>query len=175
MKSFLTFLEKNPEIRKIFGKRELKIIEKQAWAVGLTQSEKNRLSRDIRKKLDAVKGLSSFSEEFRLKKGAALKEQIDQVLETLQKEAGFKHVLRVWLFGSSVEGKRALSSDVDFAVEFTRIEPPEALSFRKRVLGGLDEKIDVQVYNFLPQAVKAEIRKGTVIYERADAAESRGH
>ncbi len=46
----LQFLKKNENTRKIFGVRELKIIEKQLLGINLTQSEKNRLSRDIRKK-----------------------------------------------------------------------------------------------------------------------------
>ncbi len=48
------FLKKTPEARKIFGQRELKIIEKQLNGISLTQSEKNRLSRDIRYKISAV-------------------------------------------------------------------------------------------------------------------------
>ena len=52
--SLLKFLKENENVRKVFGKRELKIIEKQLLGVNLTQSEKNRLSRDIRKKFEFV-------------------------------------------------------------------------------------------------------------------------
>jgi hypothetical protein len=54
----LELLKKSENARKIFGKRELKIIEKQMLGVNLTQSEKNRLSRDIRKKLEFIKEIS---------------------------------------------------------------------------------------------------------------------
>ena len=63
-------LLKNKDARKIFGKRELKIIEKQLQGISLTQSEKNRLSRDIRKKFEFISKVSGFKEEFKLKKGA---------------------------------------------------------------------------------------------------------
>ena len=53
--SLIQFLKKENNARKIFGKRELKIIEKQLFGLNLTQSEKNRLSRDIRKKLEFIK------------------------------------------------------------------------------------------------------------------------
>ena len=54
-KQLLNFLKSNENARKIFGERELKIIEKQLLGVNLTQSEKNRLSRDIRLKFNFIK------------------------------------------------------------------------------------------------------------------------
>jgi hypothetical protein len=47
----LQLIRADNDARKIFGAKELKIIEKQLFGVRLTQSEKNRLSRDIRRKL----------------------------------------------------------------------------------------------------------------------------
>ena len=55
MASLLQFLRENKNARKIFGERELKIIEKQLIGVDLTQSEKNRLSRDVREKFKFIK------------------------------------------------------------------------------------------------------------------------
>ena len=51
----LDSLKADKDSRKIFGSKELKIIEKQLMGIKLTQSEKNRLSRDIRKKLRFIK------------------------------------------------------------------------------------------------------------------------
>ena len=76
--AILHFLKTSPEARKIFGKRELEIIEKQLLGISLTQSEKNRLSRDIRKKLEFVKELSIYIKEFKLKKGAIIKQIINE-------------------------------------------------------------------------------------------------
>ena len=67
--NLIDFLKKSKDSRKIFGAGELKIIEKQLLGINLTQSEKNRLSRDIRKKLGFIKEASRFEEEFILKKG----------------------------------------------------------------------------------------------------------
>ena len=46
---------KDEKIRTLFGKRELEIIEKQLLGIKLSNSEKTRLSRDIRKKFEAIK------------------------------------------------------------------------------------------------------------------------
>jgi len=73
--SLLKFLRESENARKVFGKRELKIIEKQLFGVGLTQSEKNRLSRDIRKKFEFISKASRFEEEFKLKKGIEIKKK----------------------------------------------------------------------------------------------------
>ena len=75
--NLINFLKKNKNVRKIFGERELKIIEKQLLGIRLTQSEKNRLSRDIRKKLDFIKEASNYTEEFELKFRAEIKKLIE--------------------------------------------------------------------------------------------------
>ncbi|MEK6855868.1 MAG: hypothetical protein AABX66_01780, partial [Nanoarchaeota archaeon] len=74
---------KKPEMRRIFGAQELRIIEKQMRGVNLLPSERTRLSRDIRKKLEAVRILSFFVESFRLKKGSHLKEIIESTKEII--------------------------------------------------------------------------------------------
>ena len=66
-----------PEIRKLFGKRELVIIRKQLFGVPLKGSEKTRLSRDIRKKFEAIALLIPSIKEFELKKGAEIKRLIE--------------------------------------------------------------------------------------------------
>ena len=60
----LNILKKSQNVRKIFGKRELIIIEKQLNGVNLTPSEKTRLSRDIRKKFIAIKELAPYFDDF---------------------------------------------------------------------------------------------------------------
>ena len=54
--------------RKIFGKKEIEIVLKQIEGMRLTQSEKNRLSRDIRPKIDFIKQATEFKNELDLKK-----------------------------------------------------------------------------------------------------------
>ena len=165
MINLLKFLKENQDSRKIFGKRELKIIEKQLTGVNLTQSEKNRLSRDIRKKLEFVKELARFSDEFKLKKGALIKERIEEVKEAIFETKYLSRIKEIILFGSAAENNLNLFSDIDIAVKFSHIEQNEATEFRLNILSKVSEKVDIQVYNTLPDKIKKEIdKKGRVIW-----------
>ena len=165
----LNFLLKNKKSRKIFGERELRIIEKQILGINLTQSEKNRLSRDIRKKFEFIKEASQFEDEFELKKGSEVKRMVRGAKEIILNSEYFKNIKRIILFGSSVENQRSFRSDIDIAVEFNKIDVKEATLFRINIAGRLNEKIDIQVYNILPEKIKKEIdEKGKVLYERKD-------
>ncbi len=165
--NLLQFIEKNREVRRIFGERELKIIEKQLLGINLTQSEKNRLSRDIRKKLEIIKKLSVFYDEFELKKGAEIKRKVNEAKEVIEQSKYFPGIKKIILFGSTTDSQRTFRSDIDLAVEFNEISLKEATLFRINVSGQLQEKTDVQVYNVLPDKIKEEIdKKGKVIYER---------
>ncbi len=158
---------KQPEIRRLFGKRELVIIRKQLLKVPLKGSEKTRLSRDIRKKFEAISLLIPAAKEFELKKGAEIKRQIENAKEIILETKFFPHIKKIILFGSVAENKPTLLSDIDLAVEFTSLAEGEATLFRRGVLGQLNERFDVQVYNQLPAKIKKEInQKGKVIYER---------
>lgn len=165
--NLLQFLKKNKEARKIFGQRELKIIEKQLWGVNLTQSEKNRLSRDIRKKFRFIEKVSRFEEEFGLKKGVEVKKLVEEAIEVIKGSKWFSQIKKIVLFGSSVENKRTYRSDIDIAVLFDNIDRKEAAKFRINILGNFDKEMDVQVYNVLPDKIKKEIDlKGKVLFER---------
>jgi predicted nucleotidyltransferase len=163
----LRFLQKNKEARKIFGQRELKIIEKQLWGVNLTQSEKNRLSRDIRKKFEFISKVARFEDEFKLKKGVVVRELIEEAIEVAKESKWFLQIKKMILYGSSVENQRMLRSDIDIAVVFGKIDRREATKFRIHMSGRVNDRVDVQVYNILPLKITKEIdKKGKVIYER---------
>ncbi|HLC56515.1 MAG TPA: nucleotidyltransferase domain-containing protein [Candidatus Nanoarchaeia archaeon] len=165
--SLLTEIKRNPNLRKIFGKRELIIIQKQLLGVQLKNSERTRLSRDIRKKLNVIKDLARFSEEFELKNGAEIKKLIEQTKEIISQNRLFFRIKRIILFGSVIENKLTLSSDIDIAVEFTNINKEEASKFRREILGKASEKIDIQIYNVLPDKLRKEINdKGKILYEQ---------
>ena len=165
--SFLKTLKTDPSVRKLFGKRELKIIEKQLLGINLTQSEKNRLSRDIRKKFETIQTLSRYNTEFKLKKGAEIQKKIDTAKEVLQEDPWFPRIEKIILFGSAVENKLTFHSDIDLAVLFKNINLKEATHFRKRLLGNLPENIDIQIYNTLPQNLQQEIdQKGRVLWSK---------
>ena len=75
-----------------------------------------------------------------------------------------KKIRKIYLFGSVAEGAHIFRSDIDIAVEFDKITLKEATKFRIKF--NYSEKIDVQVYNILPEKLKKEINKGKIIYER---------
>ncbi len=163
----LNFIRNEKDIRKIFGKKELKIIEKQLLGINLTQSEKNRLSRDIRKKLELIKKMSNFSEDLKLKKGIEIKKIIQNTQEIILQSKYFPKIKRIILYGSVVENKLTFRSDIDIAIEFSDIKKKEAEKFRLEILSKSDERIDIQVYNFLPNKIKKEVdKKARVLYQK---------
>lgn len=164
---FLNVLKKNKDIRKVFGRREIIIIEKQLLGITLRPSEKTRLSRDIRKKLDAIKMLIPFVDDFELKHGAIIKEKIKRAQEIILGSEYFPRIKRIILFGSVVERQLSFRSDIDIAVEFDIITEKEAFKFRLDILRDILDRMDIQVYNVLPGKIKKEIdKKGRVLYER---------
>lgn len=162
----LQFITESNEARKLFGRKELKIIEKQLLGVSLTQSEKNRLSRDIRKKLGFIKKIARFEDEFDLKKGAEIKKIVNESKLIILTDILREKITKIILFGSAIENKLALRSDIDIAVEFNKISIQEATLFRKRILGKVNKRVDVQAYNLLPKNIQEEINsKGKIIYK----------
>lgn len=160
---FLEFLKSNKYARKIFGQRELKIIEKQLYGINLTQSEKNRLSRDIRKKLEFIKEAAKFSEEFELKKASIIKENIQDAKVIILNDILFSKIKRIMLYGGTVKNMLTFKSDIDIAVEFYDITLKDATLFRKRILGKVNSRIDIQVYNHLPKNIRKEIDSKNII------------
>lgn len=163
----LRAIKENDEIRKLFGKREIEIIEKQLLGINLTPSEKTRLSRDIRKKFKAIKMLAQFQEEFELKQGAEIRRIIEETKETILNTEYFSKIKRIILFGSSIDKTRTLLSDVDIAIEFSKIEKTEASKFRLRIISLTSKNVDIQIYNFLPDKIKKQIdENGKTIYQK---------
>lgn len=171
--SLLSKLKEDKNIRRLFGQRELQIIEKHLLGIKLKESERTRLSRDIRKKFEAIKSLAPYSSEFNLKKGANLKPLIDETLEVIKESKYFPKIKKISLFGSIVENQMSFRSDIDIAVKFDTINIKEATEFRIYIAGRVNKKVDIQVYNVLPEKIKSEIdEKGRVLYEQK--AENKG-
>lgn len=168
--SLLRIIKENKEMRSIFGKQELLMIEKQLLGVQLTPSEKTRLSRDIRKKFKAIKALSQFVEEFNLKQGSEIQEIIEDTKKLILDTEYFSKIKRIVVFGSTVDRTRTLLSDIDIAVEFNEIEKRAAVKFRLEIMRKSHSKIDIQVYNFLPEKIKKQIdENGKTIYSRTNS------
>lgn len=164
---FKVFIKKNPLARKVFGEKEIVIIRKQIAGVRLTQSERNRLSRDIRPKFKFIVQASRFSSEFELKKGAENKRIIEDALEVIREDKDFERIREVWLFGSVVDNTMTVRSDIDICVLFDRISLREATKFRVRIAARVDDKVDVQIFSKLPGKIKKSILKShKVLYKR---------
>ncbi|MFH0832022.1 MAG: nucleotidyltransferase domain-containing protein [archaeon] len=164
--NLLDTLKNDKNMRRIFGERELKIIEKQLLGVRLRASEKTRLSRDIRKKFEAISSLAPFSKDFKLKHGLLIKEMINETKEVILETKYFSRIKKISLFGSAAENQLLINSDIDIAVEFSQIAKDEALQFRLDVSRKTSNKVDIQVYNFLPDKIKKEIEnKGRLLYK----------
>lgn len=165
--SLLNEIKTNENARRLFGSKELKIIEKQLLGVNLTDSERIRLSRDIRKKFQVIKEFSEFSEEFGLKKSSEINHLVKETKETILESKYFKDIKRIYLFGSATENKLTLTSDIDIAIEFIKIEKKQGTKIRAELAGRVNSKVDIQVFNFLPNKIKKEIeKKGKIIYEK---------
>ena len=151
------FLKTSKNARRIFGKKELEIIFKQLEGLPLKQSEKNRLSRDIKPNLEFIRGVSEFEDEFGLKKDQDARKIIDKALKVILQDKLKDKIEAVLLFGSRVTGIVTPRSDIDICVVFDRIEKEDADRFRVRILGNFSEKVDIQVFNALPQKIKRSI------------------
>lgn len=158
---------KNKNARKIFGKREIEIMIKQLDGLTLTQSEKNRLSRDIRPKLEFIKEVSSCKDEFELKKGQESKKIIEKSVNMILRDRLKDDIKAILLFGSHSKGIVTRRSDIDIAVIFNDISSKDATKFRVRASGELPKNVDVLVFNTLPQKIKRSIaRNHKVLYKR---------
>jgi len=162
-----TIIKNHKEIRKIFGKKEIKIILKQLEGISLNQSEKNRLSRDIRPKLNIIKELSQFKDEFELKKDQENKKIIDKAVSIILNDKLKKDIKAILLFGSHSKGIVTPKSDIDICIVFEKIENPG--KFRLSIMSNLPEKVDIQVFNILPQKIKRDIaRNHKILYKKKE-------
>ncbi len=162
-------LKLNKDARKVFGKKEIEIILKQIDGITLTQSEKNRLSRDIRPKLRFIKEISKIEDDFELKKDADNLKLIDKAVQLILKDELKNRIKVILLFGSHVKGMVTKRSDIDICVVFSDITLEEATKFRIRISGEFTEKVDIQVFNMLPQKIKRSIaRNHKILYKRED-------
>ena len=167
---YLLNLLKTEKARKIFGKKELEIIEKQLNGERLTQSEKNRLSRDIRKKLDFINEISEFKDDFKLERNQINKKIIGETVNIILNDELKANIRAILLFGSFADNSFIRRSDIDICVIFKNdLSLKEATKFRIRISGQVSDKIDIQVFNVLSFKIKRSIaRNHKVLYNVFD-------
>ena len=142
---------------------------KQLQGITLTQSERNRLSRDIKPKLEVIKQVAPFQDEFSMKKNQENKRIIQDTVETILKDHLHRNIQAILLFGSQIQGPITPRSDIDIAVLFSKIDLKEATKFRIRISGEVSEKCDIQVFNMLPQKLKKQIaKKHKVLFQKKE-------
>lgn len=157
--ALLKFLKDNENTRKIFGKKELEIIFKQLDGMPLKQSERNRLSRDIKPKFEFIREVDNYKDEFNLKQNQNNKKIINEAVKIILEDELKEDIISILLFGSSADKSFTRKSDIDICVIFKEITLKEATNFRIRISGQLSKKVDIQVFNVLPIKIKKEIAK----------------
>ncbi len=73
------------------------------------------------------------------------------------------HIRFIFLYGSVAEKRNTLLSDIDLALYYDE-SANERFMFRKKALGHLPDKVDVQIFQDLPLAVQKEVITGKPIY-----------
>lgn len=163
------FLKENKDARRIFGRKEIEIMLKQLEGLPLKQSEKNRLSRDIKPKLEFIKEISKLENEFELKKDQDAKKIVDKAVQLILEDKLKDKIKAIFLFGSRVSGIISPRSDIDICVVFDDVKRDEADRFRIRILGNFSVKVDIQAFNVLPQKIKRSIASShKILYKIKD-------
>ena len=161
--TLIDYLEKNKNARLLFGKKEIEIVKKQLLGLSLTPSEKTRLSRDIKKKVNAIEEISKYKNEFSLKKSQEINFIINESKEIILEKLK-DNVKEIILFGSYAQGIQNKISDIDLAIKVKKIKGSEKA--KAKILGEVNKKIDISIYNSLPEKIKVQIRKiGKTIYK----------
>jgi predicted nucleotidyltransferase len=162
--TLLDFIKKSKDALLVFGKKETLIIEKQLKGIKLTQSEKNRLSRSIRPKLDFIKRCSVYKDEFNMKKGGDVFKKLEMLKDEILTGKFGRILKRIYIFGSFVENKMSMDSDVDVAVEFNKITRKDASMFKIAIQS--DNMLHISVFNLLDDNLKEEVKEnGRIFYE----------
>jgi len=106
----------------------------------------------------------------RVKYISLLKEELKKITRRL---SNFPEVEKIILFGSYLEGRRDLLTDLDILVVMETNE--DFLTRMKRIYQALDSKVDIDVLVYTPGElerlkdrgfIKKVLREGEIIYER---------
>lgn len=163
---FKYLIKNNRNARRIFGRKEIDIMLRQLDGQRLKQSERNRLSRDIKPKLRFIEEIAKFDDEFGLENNQTHKRMIKSAVDTILNSEFKDNIRAILLFGSFADNSFTNRSDIDICVIFRKdLSLKEATQFRIRISGQLPDKMDIQVFNILPQKIKKDIaRNHKVLY-----------
>src|SRR3989344_1116215 len=119
--ALIEFLKNNENARKIFGKKELEIIFKQLEGMPLTQSERNRLSRDIKPKFEFIREANNYKDDFNLKQNQDNKKTINETVKIILEDELKENINSILLFGSFADKSFTKKSDIDICAVFKEI------------------------------------------------------
>ncbi|MEN7982628.1 MAG: nucleotidyltransferase domain-containing protein, partial [Nanoarchaeota archaeon] len=161
--TLINYLKKSKNVRLLFGKSEIEIMKKQLMGLELSPSERTRLSRDIRKKIQVVEELAKYKNEFALKKSQEVNFIINETKEIILEK--FKNnVSKIILFGSYAENTQNKNSDIDITIKLSNSK--NASRIYAQILGETSKKVDIHLYEKLPLKIRKEIdKKGKIIFE----------
>lgn len=89
-------------------------------------------------------------------------EKTDKVVEKIKKFGG-GNVKFIILYGSQATQNQTPFSDTDIAVYYDAAKE-ERFKFRMKILGRVDDKYDVQIFQDLPLYIKKDVIKGKILY-----------
>ncbi|MHA1301872.1 MAG: type VII toxin-antitoxin system MntA family adenylyltransferase antitoxin, partial [Candidatus Helarchaeota archaeon] len=92
-----------------------------------------------------------------------MEQEISKISKKIRK-IGKEKVRFIILYGSIVKSKNTSLSDIDFAV-FFKGDKVERFNFRKRILGRVRDKCDIQIFQDLPLYIRKDIiTNGKVLF-----------
>ncbi len=89
-------------------------------------------------------------------------EKTEDMVEKIKK-LGKEKVKFIMLYGSQSTDKQTPMSDTDIAVYYDG-KKEERFKFRMKILGRVDDKYDIQIFQDLPLYIKKEVIKGKILY-----------
>jgi predicted nucleotidyltransferase len=88
----------------------------------------------------------------------------ENVLGRLRKLPHFDKLRFVYLYGSSVTGKKMVRSDIDIALYYDITDRRELYDLQFLISGSFPDNYDIHMFQLLPLYVKIEIFKGELLY-----------
>ncbi len=88
--------------------------------------------------------------------------KINEVVEKIKKLGGDK-VKFIILYGSQSTNKQTPMSDIDIAV-YHDATKEQRFKFRMKILGRVNDKYDIQIFQDLPLYIRKDVIKGELLY-----------
>ncbi len=89
-------------------------------------------------------------------------EDLSSVIKQI-KQRGGKKIKFIILYGSIVQNNQTPMSDIDIAVYYEGSKS-ERFKFRMQILGNVNDKFDIQIFQDLPLYIQKEVFKGKILY-----------